>query len=249
MNSEKFKASPTAYKILLITCGLLALYLLFSFINSLRLSQNILLSAFQLLLWMGIGLGFYWTKKWAWASVFVIMLFSLLSLVYSLLSLRIPVNVFIFLSIALVAAILWGLNVPSLRAFFFIDTRNGKSVAPAVTNLGLFCIAIALFIVFQLLGASRVAASSIPAQLFIGLLGFVFLLLGLGIWRLNTYAFQATLPFLFFTAISVAIILIYDFFKSHRFLAVRHSLFYIVISVGLLWYWIKLVAPRLPAED
>jgi hypothetical protein len=240
---------PLVYKLLLFTCVLLAGYLIFVLVNSLLASQNSTMAVIQLLLWVGIGTGFWRTQKWAWAAFDVIMLFSLLSIVYTILTQRMPVNIFVFLSIAMIAMILWGLNLPSVRTHFRIDTRQGKPLARAVRTFAVFSLTAGLFIVFQLLGTGRVTAGSVPVRLFLAMLAGVHIILGLGIWHIKSHAVQAALPVLLFTAISVAIILVYDFMNDPGFLAVRKALYYLFISGGMLWYWVRVTAPQLSETD
>ena len=246
MNFQEFKNSPTVFKILVMACIALLLYMIFSFCRSLQFSHNIARSLIQILLWIAITIGFYLAKKWAWVIFAVLTSFSILSLVHVLVSQRMPFNIFSLFSIIIGSLVLLGLNTKSVRELFQIDSRKEQIVAVEVTNFAILCVAIGMFIFIEILGISRITFSSIPAKLFIGFIGFIHILLGIGIWRLEKYAFQAALSFLAFTTISVSIILVHDFIEANRFLALNKSIFYITISLAMLIYWTKFVRTKIP---
>ncbi|RPH99339.1 MAG: hypothetical protein EHM72_11310 [Calditrichaeota bacterium] len=202
----------------------------------------------QISLWLFVCWGFYMTKRWAWVVFSVLVSFSVLSIIHSLLSLRMPINVLPFVSMAIGISVIWLLNVPSVRNLFKIDERNGQMIPHEMTNFSIFCLIIGLFIFVEILGISRTGNSSIPAKLFISLLGFIHLSLGFGLWKVNKTAVQAALSLLIFSALSVSIVSAYDYFELHRYLAFRKSLFYISIALMMLGYWVKRVTPKIPSQ-
>ena len=248
MNFPEFKSSPSIYKILNTICLLLLLYMFYSFFHSMQFSQFSIRSIMQLLLWIAVTIGFYLTRKWAWIIFVVLVSFSVLSIIHAVLSQRMPIHIFPFLSILIGIFILWALNLKKIRHLFNVDKRGQQIVSAHITNFSIFCFVISLFIFVELLGMSQIAASSAPAKLFIGLLGFIHALLGVGIWQRNKTAFQATLSLLIFTAISVTIILVYDYIEASRYLALGRSVFYITICIAMLVYWIKLVQPKIEKD-
>ena len=243
-----FREKPIIFKILLIICLFVAAMMIFSLFRNMRFSTNITVSLLKIFLWLFICVGFYKIQKWAWASLFVLVLFSILNIIHSLVSLRIEFNLFPLISIIIGALIIWALNVSSIRNLFQVDFRKGQNIISGITYFAVFCITIGLFLLTELLGINRIASSSISARLFIAFMGFVYLLLGIGIWQLNKIAFQAVHPVLIFTVLSASFILAYDFFVAKRFLALRNFFFYISISTSMLIYWVNFIRPKIPKD-
>lgn len=243
--SHNVKDTPAAFKILLAVCLLIVGVMIYSFIRRLPFSQNVLDQIIRIVLWVAVCVGFYFKRKWAWAIFSVLLIFSILNVIHAVLSLRMSLNLAPFISIAVGVAVLWLLNRTSIRELFQVDLYDHQEMPREIANFAVLCLAIGLFVIVEILGISRIATSSIPAKLFLGGIGLCYMLLGIGIWRLNKYAFQAVLSLLIFSLISITIILVYDFIKANRFMALNKSMYYILLNVALLMYWIKSLRPKL----
>lgn len=246
MNFQELKKSPAVFQIMVAFCFIIVLYMVFAFFHRLQYSQDTVRSVIQLVLWMTVTIGFVMTKKWAWIIMAVLMSFSVLSLVHVLVSRTMPFHVLSLFSIAISILLILGLNMKSVRDLFQADSRKGRQVAVEATNFAIFCTALGLFVFIGILSGRQIMINPTPVNLFIGFIGFTFILLGISIWRLNTYAVQAVLPFLAFTIISIAIVLIYDMMGKTRFSELSNSVFYIIVSIAMLVYWAKWVRPKLP---
>lgn len=244
MNFQDFRQKPFAFKILLAICLLVAAYFIFSSFSRMSYSTNMVRPLSSVVLWIVICIGFVMTKKWAWAAIFALISFSVLAVIHTAVSRAGGLNFYLVIPLALSGIILWLLNVKSMRNVFRIDQRKERALPPAVTNFAVFCLALSLFLFVGILGMDNLPGSVLPVRLFIGFLGFVYLLLGIGLWRLNTYAFKAVLSLLIFTAISITIILIHDYVEVHRFMALQKTGFYLLIMTGMILYWVKMVRPK-----
>ena len=245
MNIQEFKARPVVYQALMAVCLVLVFYLLFSFFNRMQYSHDLVRSGIQIVLWIAVTIGFYLVRKWAWIVLAVLMSFSVLGLVHTFVSLRMPFHIFSLIPVAIAILILWGLNRKDMRDLFQVQSGKGRKVAVEVTNFAILCIAIGLFVFIEVLGNRQIRVNPTPVNLFIGFLGFIYILIGTGVWRLNTYAIQAALPILAFTTISLAIALVFDFMRDERFLALGKTIYYIFVSLAMLWYWLKSVRLKL----
>ena len=248
MNFQKFKESPNAFKLLVIAVLLITVYLIFSFYQSLQYSRSTVQSLSQLLIWLSLAVGFYFLKKWAWAGLFILISFSLLSIVLALISLQMHFNIYSVVSIILCFLIIYSLNLKSIRLLFLVDERDGITYPAGVTNFTILCFIVALFIFVDIVGTYNIVNSA-PTRFFVILLGFTYAALGLGMWKLNKYTLQAASPLLIFIAIAVILILTYDYFKADRFLALGKSIYYILISLSILFYWLKFVKPKIQTEE
>jgi hypothetical protein len=249
LSSQKFQERPIVFKILMILCLVIAAVMIFSFLRSLRYSPHIVIPSIKILLWLGVCFGFYRAQKWAWAAFAVLVSFSVLNTVNFLISQREGLHAVLFISMAAGGAILWCLNRKDIRKLFEIDLRKGHQSPVERANFTVLSITIGLFILAEILGMRYIVTSSAPTRLFFGFIGIIYVLLGIGVWQLNKSALNAALSFLIFSAISIAIILGYDFIKANRFLALQKSLFYILISVGMLFYWARYVRPKISKDD
>jgi hypothetical protein len=249
MNIQAFWEKPKIFKILMAVILLITAFIIFSFFRNMHYSTNKIRPFVTLFLWLSICAGFFLTKRWAWGAFSVLVTFSILSITHSLIARQFNLNFYPLISVAIGAFVMGCLNQAEIRRLFHVDWRNEQAVPAEITNFAVLCIALALFIFMALLGMNKLAAGSMPTRLFVGFLGVAYLLLGIGAWQLNKSAFQAAPSILIFALISVTIMLAFDFFETHRFLAVRKSVFYLSISAAVLIYWVKYVRLQLPGED
>jgi len=246
MFEKQYRERPIIFWILLAVCLLIAILMIFSFVRRMNYRENWVGSFLPLLLWLFICAGFYKVKKWAWVSVGVLVLFSILNIIHHLITQRMVLDWFSLVSVALGFLIIGFLNVGTLRSLFQIDFRKGQRLSTGIANFAILCFTIGLFL---LMGMNKIATSSNTARLFVGSLGCVYLLLGIGIWQLNKIALQSVHPVLIFMVLAAFIIMAHDFFEVKRFLALQNSIFYISLSSGMLIYWVTFLRHKIPNDD
>lgn len=246
MDLQKFKEKPMVFKILQVACLLLAADAIFSLFRNIKYSADISGSLISIVLWCCVSVGFYMTKKWAWALYFTLLSFGILKTVYSLLIQATEFSLSRLVFISMILLIIWSLNIKTIRDLFKIDWKNDQQIPLGIRSFAVICLSVGLFFFVDTLGISRIAGISVPSKLFIGSLGLIYVLLGLGIWQLNKFAFQAVHAILIFSLLATLIVVVYGFFQTKRFLAMQNSLLCISISIGMLFYWVRYLRIKIP---
>lgn len=204
-----------------------------------------LLQLFYALIWMIITVGIWRLQRWGWALLLGTALFTFLVTVNLLLARPIG-DKRLVAGAAFVGCIFIAiLNPAVVRTAFKVDLFNGKAIPSHLRTFAVFCVTLGASLFFELLTGSRLAPATAPSQMFIGSFGLVFIILGIGIWRINKIALQVPEPLLLFALLAVGFIYAKDFLEATGYFPIRKSLFHLAIIAGLLIYWLAYLRSKI----
>lgn len=195
--------------------------------------------------WVVTTIGILKMKKWGWAFLMCLALFSF-AITANLLLMpdmgRLDLPVFLACTSGLVFIVL--LNLSTVQVVYKTNLVKGRRIPGHLSTFAVVCISVGIFIFFEIFTGFRMAPGTIMVKLFVSGIGLVFTILGAGIWRINRAALQSIEPVLIFTLISLTFILVKDYADGTRAFQVVKSIFYLSLVAGVTLYWFSKVGPK-----
>ncbi len=254
MNFSTFWQQSVVVRLVQVICVLVLIAMIVMIIVQLnqglavadgKYATKVALQLVPVALWALATGGIFMKKKWAWALLCGIVLLSFLGSVNYMLSRYDSLNPATLVSLLSSAGIIILLNRRDILHSFKTNFVQQKQVPLELTPFAIVCLAGGVFLFMEFFTASRIGPGSLIPKLFISGLGFVFVLLGIGLYRMNKTALQSTQAILIFTFMSAVIIFTRDFFSKRHYFPVSKSLFYIALAAALLFFWRWMLRNRL----
>lgn len=191
-------------------------------------------------------IGILTLKKWAWSLFFGLNLFSFIATANLLLTPRIANGKTILFFASLISLFfIFILNFSNVHSTYKTNIIREQKVPAQLTTFSVICITAGVFIFFELFTGFRIAPGTVIVKLFVSAVGLVFIILGIGIAKLNSLALQTIEPALILTLFSFSIIFIKDYLDGTRAFLLTKSIFYIVFVAAMTIFWITKMRSKL----
>ncbi|MFQ5675996.1 MAG: hypothetical protein ACE5G1_08880 [bacterium] len=200
--------------------------------------------------WVVATIGILKMKKWGWAFLMCLALFSFVVTANLLLMPdmgRLDLPVFVACTSGLIFVVL--LNLSTVHVVYKTNIVKSQTIPGHLSTFAVVCMSVGIFIFFELFTGFRIAPGTIIVKLFVSGIGLVFTILGAGIWRINRAALQSIEPVLIFTLASLAFILVKDYADGTRTFQVVKSIFYLSLVAGVTLYWFSKVRPKVSRDS